>query len=361
MIANQLLPSIAVAFIVTVALMFAFRPLAIGVGLVDHPGGRKFHEGIIPVTGGLAMFFGIFIATSLLGLSSDLLVSVVLASFLLLIVGVADDRFDMPAAARVITEVAVVLLMFYGAGLGLSDIGDPFGTGVIEMGRFTLIFTALVTINMVNAYNLIDGADGLAGSLALVALLGVAAVAGIGNIYSMVALTVAAAAVGFLIFNFPTSWNNKVRAFMGDAGSTLLGFTIVWVTLGICQGADRVISPVHCLWFAALPIFDLLTCFASRIRKGKSPFSPGRDHTHHILRRGGFHTRRKLVILTGIQTFYTIVGITGHFMGVPDVVMFAAWSVVGFSQGFVIRRIARWRRAKGRSGSKARTSSLTVP
>ena len=354
--AGQVVPSMAIAFIVTIALMFAFRPLAIGLGLVDHPGGRKLHEGVVPIIGGVAMFFGIFIGISLLGVPSDKLISLILASFLLLVVGVADDRFGLPAAARITSQVAVVLLMYYGAGLRLSDIGDPFGTGVIEMGGFTLIFTLLVTVTMVNAYNLIDGADGLAGSLALVALLGVAAVAGIENINSMVALTVAAAATGFLVFNFPTTWNSRVRSFMGDAGSTLLGFTIVWVTLGICQGADRVISPVHCLWFAALPIFDLLTCFAKRIRRGKSPFSPGRDHAHHMLRRGGFHTRRKLAILTGIQTFYVVIGITGYFAGVSDQMMFAAWAVAGFGQGAAIRRIATMNRAS-KVGKRANASS----
>ena len=77
------------------------------------------------------MFFGIFTGTSLLGLSPDMLLSMVLASFLLLVVGVADDRFALPAAARIATQIAVVLLMYFGAGLRLSDIGDPFGTGVI--------------------------------------------------------------------------------------------------------------------------------------------------------------------------------------------------------------------------------------
>jgi len=215
-----------------------------------------------------------------------------------------------------------------------------------------------VTVTVINAYNLIDGADGLAGSLAIIAMLAVAAVAGIGNTFSALALIVAAAAAGFLIFNFPIAWNSRVRSFMGDGGSTLLGFTIVWVTLGVCQGAESLISPVHCLWFAALPIFDLLTCFVQRIRKGKSPFSPGRDHAHHILRRGGFHTRRKLGILTGIQTIYAMVGITGHFMGVPDYVMFAAWSVVGVSQGFVIRRIAGMHRLRLQSFAKTQPMPL---
>jgi len=128
---------------------------------------------------------------------------------------------------------------------------------------------------------------------------------------------------------------------MGDAGSTLLGLAIVWVTLGIAQGAERVISPVHCLWFAALPVFDCLSCFVCRILKKKSPFTPGRDHFHHSLRRGGFGVRATVQILVGFQAAYAIVGLTGYFAGVPDVVMFALWSILGLSQRWVIRTIAK--------------------
>ena len=67
---------------------------------------------------------------------------------------------------------------------------------------------------------------------------------------------------------------------------------IVWLTLGIAQGGQQVISPVACLWFAAIPIFDCLTCFTRRALRGKSPFSPGRDHFHHTLNRGGFGVRQ---------------------------------------------------------------------
>lgn len=353
MVSNNLFPSLVVSLVVTVAFMFVLRPVAIGIGLVDHPGGRKAHDGIVPVVGGIAMFLGIFAGIMLTGLPPDISSYVLMASFLLVTVGVVDDRLGLPAAARMLTQVGAVILMFYGAGLRLSDIGDPFGTGVIEMGRFTLVFTMLVTLTMINSYNLIDGADGLAGSLAIVALLCVAAVTGLGNVYSAVALTVASAALGFLLFNFPASWNAKFRSFMGDAGSTLLGFTIVWVTLGVCQGAERVISPVHCLWFAALPIFDLLTCFVRRALHGKSPLRPGRDHVHHVLLRGGFRTRQKLAILTGIQMLYAIVGITGYFAGVPDYAMFAAWSIAGFTQGWAIRLTAKMHRLRRMQGQLA--------
>jgi len=340
-----LIPAAAtVAFAVATALMWALRPVAFGLDLVDRPGGRKFHDGDIPIIGGLAMYAGLFAGLSLVGLPGAALLSIFVASSILLLIGVLDDRFYLLASVRMSSQIAVVLLMVYGAHLYLADIGDPFGTGTISMRRYTLIFTALVTLTMINAYNLVDGADGLAGSLTLVALLSVALVGGLNHPSGAAALVVSAAIVGFLLFNFPSRRNRSVRAFMGDAGSTLLGFTVVWITLGVCQGEARVISPVHCLWFASIPIYDCLTCFVCRACERRSPFAPGRDHFHHILFRGGFGVRQVLGILTGLQLCYALIAIAGHFGGVPDALMFSAWSVLFVTQRFVIRRISRYHR-----------------
>ena len=146
---------------------------------------------------------------------------------------------------------------------------------------------------------------------------------------------------------------------MGDAGSTLLGFTIVWVTLGVSSGPERLISPVHCLWFASIPIYDLFTCFARRMLNGKSPFTPGRDHFHHTLKRGGFGVRRTLGILVGLQAGYAIVGIIGHENGISDVVMFSAWSVLGLSQRHIIKLIARHHRAYQQRRKRRKRARLT--
>ena len=167
---------------------------------------------------------------------------------------------------------------------------------------------------------------------------------GFGSVHGAIALTASATVVGYLLFNFPLSWNRSMRSFMGDAGSTLLGFTVVWVALGISQGSERLISPVHCLWFASIPIYDCLTCFVRRSRAGKSPFTPGRDHFHHTLLRGGLKARQTLALLTGLQGLYACIGLLGHFAGVPDAAMFAGWSVLGLTQRFVIKTVARhWR------------------
>ena len=341
MTANLVFPAILVALIVAISFMFALRPLALRVGLVDKPGGRKRHAGHIPVIGGIAIFAGTFAGILLVETNPSAYLIAFVACALLLIIGVIDDALALPASARITAQVAATLIMIYGAGLQLADIGNPFGTGVISMGNFTLIFTLLVTVTMVNAYNMVDGIDGLAGSLALIALLSVASVASTSNVYGSAALVTAAAVVGFLVFNFPVVWNRSVRTFMGDAGSTLLGFVIVWLTLGIAQGDARSISPVACLWFAAIPIFDCLTCFVQRLIKRKSPFSPGRDHFHHRLARGGFGVRQILGIMTGLQIIYALVGLAGNYYGVPDYILFFAWSVVGLSQRLIIRKIAR--------------------
>ena len=333
-----------VAFAITTSFMFALRPIANSVGLVDRPGGRKSHIGDIPIIGGIAMFAGMFAGFHVLTGIETAISSVMLASLILLSIGVTDDKYTVPAPVRFVAQISAVLIMVYGAGLALYELGDPFGTGLISLGPLSLIFTMAVAITMINAYNLIDGADGLAGTLAVIALAALAIVSGIGSMKAGIALTACAAIVGYLLFNFPLSWNRSVRSFMGDAGSTLLGFTVVWVALGISQGPDRLISPVHCLWFASIPIYDCMTCFVRRILAGKSPFTPGRDHFHHTLLRAGLKVRQTLALLTGLQAVYATIGLVGHFAGIPDAAMFAAWSVLGLSQRFVIKTIARhWR------------------
>jgi UDP-GlcNAc:undecaprenyl-phosphate GlcNAc-1-phosphate transferase len=346
-----ILASAAVSFIVAATLMLALRPLAFRVRLIDAPGGRKLHSGDIPITGGLAMFCGIFVGISVLSIGSNFAMSLLASSFILVAVGVLDDRFHIAPVARLLSQVIAILVMYSGAELFLADIGDPFGTGILETGRLSLVMTMLVFIAMINAYNFVDGADGLAGLLSVIGLLAVVVVSGLFHPTGAIALIVAAAVVGFLIFNFPTTRNRPFRAFMGDGGSTLLGFLLAWLVLSISQGPERLISPVHCLWFSAVPIFDFFTCFVRRLRLGKSPFTPGRDHFHHILENSGAGVRQTLSILTGLQLLYAVIGLAGYYLGIPDVVMFTAWSLLGLTQILVIVGISKY--FKRRSGPVA--------
>jgi UDP-GlcNAc:undecaprenyl-phosphate GlcNAc-1-phosphate transferase len=331
---------------------------------VDRPGGRKSHIGEVPIVGGAAMFIGFLFGSALLPDSVLAEPYLPLAAGLLVVVGVMDDKYALPTSVRFITHITAVLIMVFGGGLYLHDLGSPFGMGVIELGPTALIVTLLVTVAVINAFNMVDGVDGLAGSLASIALVSIAIVGGAESASTDLALIALAAVFAYLIFNFPVQANRGIRSFMGDAGSTLLGFVIVWVTIGVSQGEGRVASPVICLWFASVPIYDLFTCFVRRIANGNSPFKPGRDHFHHTLKRGGLGVRQVLAILAGLQLIYAAIGLIAHFAGASDVVMFASWALLGISQRWIIRkyavimRVERRRRIANDTGNYARPGTF---
>ena len=262
----MLLISIIIAFTMTLVFMVMFRKFARRIELIDEPGGRKFHDGAVPLVGGAAMYGGLLFG--LLLLPGDVMATayLLLAAGLLVAVGVVDDKHALPWPLRIGVQTLAVLIMVYGGGLILYDIGDPFGFGTIHLGVAALFITLLVCLTVINAFNLVDGTDGLAGSLALITITAVLIVGGIQASAMQIEMVACAALLGFLLFNFPMAANRRVLSFMGDSGSTLLGFLILWTTISISQGADRVVSPVICLWFASIPIYDLLTCFANQER-----------------------------------------------------------------------------------------------
>lgn len=335
-----LFPALVITLAVTIAFMLVLRPVANKMGLVDNPGGRKHHSGTVPLIGGIAMFLGVIAGGAVIVDPNIAYGSLLVASFLLVVVGVVDDIHAVRPIIRILIQISAILLMMYGANLFISNIGSPFGLGEITLGPFSLLATMLVGVTVINAYNLVDGADGLSGTLVIITLTSLL-IAGGGGWSLGVAAVAICAVLGFLIFNFPSIHNRHIRAFMGDAGSTFLGFLIVGVALSITQGVNRSISPVAVLWFASIPLYDLFTCSVTRVLSGKSPFTPGRDHFHHWLRRGGFNGIEKVAILGGLQALYASIALIGHFAGVPDFVLFFGWAVLGLTQATVIRTISK--------------------
>lgn len=335
---------IAISLSITLIFMVMLRPLAISVGLVDRPGGRKAHVGEVPIVGGIAMFFGISFGFALVPSLGQSYWYLMLAGGLLVTVGVLDDKFDIPAGVRLVAQSCAVIIMVYGGEVVVFNLGDPLGLGNIELGPVALIFTVLVTLTVINAFNFVDGVDGLAGSMAIIALLGILIAGGFTVETSAIAAIVSASVIGFLVFNYPVFANRRLRSFMGDAGSTLLGLIVVWLTVRVSQGRGAAISPVTGLWFVAVPLFDIFTCFVRRIARGRSPFQPSREHFHHILYRAGLTVRQVLGVLTTIAILYASFALLGHFMQVPDFIMFFLWAACGLVQFTVLRKAAAlWR------------------
>jgi len=109
---------------------------------------------------------------------------------------------------------------------------------------------------------------------------------------------------------------------LGDAGSLMLGGILAWFLIGLSQGPERAFSPSVALWLFALPLMDTVSLMIRRVRKGRSPFAPGRDHFHHILQRAGFSVGQSVGILTLIAAVMALTGIAGQKLGAPEPVMF---------------------------------------
>jgi UDP-GlcNAc:undecaprenyl-phosphate GlcNAc-1-phosphate transferase len=343
--------STALAFAVTVVLTLTLRPLALRLRITDQPGGRKQHIGEIPLVGGIAMFIGILVA-ALAAVQPTGRWTLLVPAALLVIVGVIDDRYNVGVSARLAAQICAALIMMIGGGLYLRDVGDPFGAGPLRLGIFAIPASVFVTLTVINAFNFIDGIDGLAASTALIGLAAAGLATGLRASAVSVAAMACGATLGFLLFNFPAFRNRHLRTFMGDAGSTLLGFIVVWFALSISQGEDRSLSPVAALWFALMPLSDFFSCFIRRVARGKMPLHPGREHFHYMLMRAGLSGRQVLAVLVAFNVFYAAVGLIGARYKLPDWALFAPWFTLLGLQHFIIRglamylRLRRWRASK---------------
>jgi len=349
-VAIGLLWSAALSLVVTAVLTLTLRPLALRLQLTDKPGGRKHHNGEIPLVGGIAMFVGMLVA-AIATVHPAGRWALLISAALLVIVGVIDDRYSVGILSRLVAQICAALIMMIGGGLYLRDIGDPFGTGLLGLGFLAIPVSVLVTLSVINAMNFVDGIDGLAASIALIALAAGALAAGLRAPALTVGAMACGAILGFLPFNFPAFRNHRLRAFMGDAGSTLLGLIIVWFALSICQGESRSLSPVAALWFVLMPLSDFFSCFVRRIARGKMPLHPGREHFHYMLMRAGLSSRQVLAVLVTFQVFYSAVGLIGVRYKLPDWALFGPWITLLGLQYFVIRGLAAYLRHRRWSAS----------
>ncbi|PKB30623.1 MraY family glycosyltransferase [Pseudonocardia alni] len=318
-----------VAAVVTLLLTGPVRMLALKVGAVAWPRGRDVHVTPTPRWGGLAMFGGV-LAGLLLSLQlpalrlayfeqSTEVVGVVVATGLLVGVGMLDDRYDLDALTKFAAQVtAAGLLVLYGVQwlqIWIPIGGDSFLSGsVLALGQSqSVLLTVLVTVVLVNAMNFVDGLDGLAAGIGLITTLATAVfciglISENGNdpatfVPALLAVVLAGSCLGFLPHNF-----HPARIFMGDTGSMMVG---VMLAAAITSASGRVpqsdtpsagdllalVSPVVVLvGIVFIPSLDLLMAVVRRTRAGTSPFSPDKMHLHHRLLQVG-HSHRRAVLL----------------------------------------------------------------
>jgi len=324
-------------FFATVLAMAALRPVAVVVDLVDKPGGRKTHHGDVPVIGGIAMFLGCAFGVGLLTPSTFMSAAVLSAGSLVVVVGLLDDRFELSPYARLTAHLAAALMVISASSdLTIATLGSPWGKPIQFSELGASAFTCLAIVGAINAFNMLDGMDGLAGSMAFVALSALSIFASSSGDPSLAGVTMvsAGAVLAFLVFNLPAAYNRRFRCFMGDSGSTLLGFLLACLCISASQGEGPKISPTTALWFVAIPLYELLWTTLRRLLKGKSPFYPDRAHFHHKLLDAEFGVRGAFFVLICIGLVFAGAGLAIHWFEVSDRVSFLSW--LGAGLGIVV-------------------------
>ena len=341
--ASTLVASSATAFAASALFMVVLQPLARHLGLLDRPGGHKTHDGEVPVIGGIAMYMGLAVATLLGATLAEHGYATLGVAVLMVLVGGLDDRFNLPPVTRLYAHLMAAILLVFWTGFIVPDLGNLFGMGVVDLSFLDPVFTVVACVALVNAFNMLDGLDGLAGSCALMgcAALTVIAFAGGGETSAVLAASMVGTVLGFLIFNMPVVRKHPFRAFMGDAGSTLLGFIIAALALTLVQTDRADVSPVLIVWIVAIPIFELFATTFRRLLRGSSPLEPDNGHFHHVLRDAGLSVRVVFVTYLAVSAVTASFAVWAHREGVPDQVLFAAFVFAFFAWMLAVHNVRR--------------------
>ncbi|CED70322.1 undecaprenyl-phosphate alpha-N-acetylglucosaminyl 1-phosphate transferase [Aliivibrio wodanis] len=314
-------------FMSSLAYLFILRKAARKIGLVDKPNERKFHTGQVPLIGGISICL---IIVQYLFNNPTLLPHSELYAFCILVltsIGAIDDKYDISFKIRFIVQAILSILMMYFADISLASLGNMFGFGEVSLGASGYIITIFAVIGAINAFNMVDGIDGLLGGLSCVTFGSLGFLLAFSGNQSLAyfCLVLCIATLPYILFNLGAFGKTR-KVFMGDAGSMLIGFTVIWLLLLSSQeGTEAPLRPVTALWLIAIPLMDMTTVMIRRIKRGKSPFKPDREHLHHICQRLGLSPTASLLLICSGASTCAAIGIWAEYIGISESIMFYAF------------------------------------
>lgn len=350
-------------FLFTTIFLFFARKAAKKIGLVDKPNFRKRHQGLIPLVGGISVYAGICFTFLIANYYIPHAWLYLICAGALVFVGALDDRFDISVKIRASVQALIGIVMMVVGKLYLLSLGYIFGSWEMVLGPFGYFLTLFAVWAAINAFNMVDGIDGLLGGLSCVSFAAMGIILYFDGQLSLAmwCFAMIAAILPYILLNLGIL-GRRYKVFMGDAGSTLIGFTVIWILLETTQGKTHPISPVTALWIIAIPLMDMIAIMYRRLRKGMSPFSPDRQHIHHLIMRAGFTSRQAFVLITAAAALLASIGVAAEYMHfIPEWVMLALFLLAFVLYDYCIKRawkVARFiRRHKRRQ--RRNTSSIS--
>ena len=299
------------AFIVSFAFTFATTPLvrrfAFKIGAIDIPkDNRRMHKKPTPRIGGLAIIFGFTVATLCFAQPSRQLYGTLAGAAIIAVMGVIDDCKNLPAKLKFVIQIIAALVVVFAGDIKIDVFTNPNFLSDnpywVLPEWLSVTLTVIWIVFITKAVNFIDGLDGLAAGVSAIMSISLVFISIRVGEYSIAILGIAlmGSCFGFLPFNF-----NPAKIFMGDTGSTFLGFMLATLSIQGVFKSYAVISFAVPLLILGLPLFDALFAMIRRILRGQSPMTADRGHLHHRLVDMGFSQKQTVFIL------YAISGVLG--------------------------------------------------
>lgn len=330
---------IILSFVVAFAVAFATTPLAkilaVKIGAIDVPKDkRRVHKKPTPLIGGLAIFAG-FLVTTLCFYEADTeFIGMMAGAIIMVVLGIFDDKYNLPAKFKFVVQIIAAAIPVF-CGMRIERIILPFlESNGFEFGWLSYPITIIWVVGLTNAVNLIDGLDGLAAGVSAIASLSVFCVALMQGEIGIAILTAAlvGSCFGFLPYNF-----NPASIFMGDTGSTFLGFVMACISVSGLFKIHAIISFAVPFIAFGIPIFDTSFAILRRIREHRPIMSPDRGHLHHRLMDRGFSQKQVVLII------YTICILLGAIAVVcfKSKTLALVMALIGIVGALIFRRLGR--------------------
>jgi len=314
-----------VSFIITMLAIPAIMKVAREKKLYDLPDARKLHTKPIASLGGVGIFIGFFIAVLLTtGTDNREFQYFCASAIVIFFLGLKDDILILSPTKKFLGQLAATAILVHLGDIRLDSMHGFLG--IYQLPEFAGYLLSYITIIVVvNAYNLIDGVDGLAGTLGVMtmSIFGTYFYFAEMPSYALLAFAMAGSLLAFLKFNFAPA-----KIFMGDSGSLLIGLinailVIKFITVADSDLASIKINSAVAIGMSILivPLLDTLRVFSMRIAKGRSPFSPDRNHIHHLLLDKGLNHRYVTFSCVGLNLSFIAMTYFGRSFGPTTLIL----------------------------------------
>ncbi len=277
--------------------LLLFAKISYKLKLVDLPNERKIHTSEIAFTGGIIISL-IFIVSSLLfDLSNKEFNSILSMSFLMAIIGLIDDKFNLSVGSKLSLQIFPIFYLIAFQDLALHNLGDYFYFE-INIQSFTIPITMICALFLINAFNYFDGIDGTL-SFSSISVLMILFFLIPDQEFQLFLKIILIPIIIFLCFNF--SLFKLPKMFLGDSGSLLLGFLISFILIYLNNYS--LIHPILLAWTIVIFVYEFLSINIIRIKNNKNPFKAGQDHLHHIL----YKKTRSIFLTNFFITFMNVI------------------------------------------------------